>query len=153
MAHITNPRKVFNWSIELVTGEFDPWLAQKVDLPDTEIEVVEHGDSNHSIKTPGRVSYSNIVIDKLMLSSGADNFMWGWIDQCQSSIIGGGAVPDVLKNSINIFELAEDGNTIINTWLAIGVWPAKVNGHTLDRLASENSIEVLELSVDKLSKV
>jgi hypothetical protein len=57
------------------------------------------------------------------------------------------------KKTIVITEHAEDGHTVLNTWTASGVWPCKINGLDLDRMASENSIESIEFSVDKLSKI
>jgi phage tail-like protein len=152
MAKVANPRKVFNWSIEIIPDPINPFLFQKVDLPDTEVEQVSHGDTNHDIKTAGRVSYSNIKAEKLMLSNQGDTYMWGWIDTCQSSVLGGGAVPDIYKKILLITELAEDGTTPLNIWTAIGAWPCKVNGWSLDRLKSENSLENLEFSIDKLTK-
>lgn len=153
MAYIKNPRKVFNFSLQFAPTIFDPWLAQKVTLPDTDVDVVEHGDANYSIKTGGRVNYGTCTIEKLMTTTGADNWFWDWISSVQDSLIGGGLVPSLYKKILTITELAEDGSTPINTWVLEGVWPSKINGLPLDRLASDNTIETIELQCDRVSKI
>ena len=62
MAQIKNPRKVFNFSFQIMPLPIDPFLAQKVTIPEVSADVVEHGDTNHDIKTAGRVKYGNIMI-------------------------------------------------------------------------------------------
>jgi phage tail-like protein len=153
MAKFANPRKKFNWSIQIVPEAINPFMFQKITLPDIEIEQDTHGDTNHDIKTAGRVSYSNIKAEKLMPSNTSDTYMWAWADSIQSSMIGGGITPASYKKTAIIVELAEDGVTQVNQWIARGVWPTKINGLELDRTASGNSIESFELSVDKLTKV
>ena len=153
MAKFANPRKRFNFSIQITPDPINPFLFQKVTLPDSEIEQVTHGDTNHDIKTAGRVSYGNITAEKLMSSSLGDSYIWSWFDTCQSALIGGGAVPALYKKSILVQEFAEDGATVLNTWLAEGVWPSRVSGLELDRQSSDNSIEQIEFAVDVLSKV
>lgn len=153
MAKFGNPRKKFNWSIQIAPEPINPFLFQKVDMPDAEIQKDSHGDTNHDIHTAGRVSYSNITAEKLMSSAAGDSYMWAWFDTCQSSIIGGGAPPSMYKKTITIYEYAEDGATVLNTWIAMGVWPCVVKGLNLDRQSSENSIEAVEFSVDKLTKL
>ena len=153
MAKFANPRKKFTWSIAIIPEGINPFLFQKVSLPDADIEKDEHGDTNHSVKTAGRVSYSDMKAEKLMPSNQGDTYLWAWFDSCQSSTIGGGLTPDKYKKTVEVVELAEDGVTVLNRHIAIGVWPCKINGMEFDRNASGNSIESVEFSVDKLSKV
>ena len=153
MAKFANPRKKFNFSIDIAPEPINAFLFQKVTLPDSEIAKDAHGDTNHDIYTAGRVSYSNIVCEKLMTSSQGDSYMWTWFDTCQSSLLGGGGTPGQYKKTIIITEYAENGATILNTWLAEGVWPCQMKGLEFDRQSSENSIETIEFSVDRLSKV
>jgi len=153
MAKFANPRKKFNFSIQISPDPINPFLFQKVTLPDAEIEEVAHGDTNHDIKTAGRVTYGKIVCEKLMSSGQSDNYLFSWFDTCQSSVIGGGAPPELYKKVITIVEFAEDGATILNTWIAQGVWPSSLPGIELDRQLSDNTIENVEFSVDKLMKV
>jgi len=153
MAQISNPRKQFNFSIQIAPLPINPFLAQKVEIPEINVEKVAHGDTNHDIKTAGRVSYGDINIEKLMTTSGADNYVYDWAASCQDVIIGGGLVPDQYKRIVTITELAEDGTSVLNTWVCIGCWPTKINGMTLDRVSSNNTIESVALSVDKIEKL
>ncbi len=153
MAKVANPRKKFNFSIQISPDPINPFLFQKVNIPDAEIEEVPHGDTNHDIKTAGRVTYGKIVCEKLMVSDQGDSYIWSWFDTCQSSTLGGGAPPALYKKVITIVEFAEDGATVLNTWVCTGVWPSSLPGDEKDRQSSENSIENVEFTIDKLQKV
>lgn len=153
MAKFANPRKRFQFSIQISPDPINPFLFQKVTIPDSDIEEVAHGDTNHDIKTAGRVTYGKIVCEKLLPSDQGDAYLWSWFDTCQSSVLGGGAPPQIYKKVITVVEFAEDGATILNTWVAEGVWPSSLPGTELDRQASDNTIENVEFSVDKLAKI
>lgn len=152
-AKFSNPRKKYNWSIQIVPDPINPFMFQKVTLPDTEIDKVNHGDTNHDIKTAGRVSFSDLVAEKLLPAGSSDRYMWSWLESCQSAMLGGGSVPDVYKKTIFVIEYSVDGVTELNRWIANGVWPCKLNGQEFDRNASENSLENIEFSVDTIQKV
>lgn len=147
MAKVANPRKQFQFSIQ-IPGLY-PFLVQKVTLPSPEIDVVEHGDTNHTIKTAGRINYDSLVVEKLATAIGPDNWIWGWIKQIQDEFTGGGAIPDNYKKIIEVFQYSNDGKTIINTWQYEGVWPRKINGIELNRLQSDNIIESIEFCIDR----
>lgn len=153
MAKFANPRKKFNWSIQISPDPINPFLFQKVTMPDADIDETAHGDTNHDIKTAGRVNYGKLVCEKLSPSDQGDAYMWSWFDTCQSSVLGGGAPPDIYKKVITVVEFAEDGATILNTWICEGVWPSSMPGIELDRATGENTIENVEFTIDKLSKV
>jgi len=153
MAIIENPRKNFNFSIQIAPLPLNPFLAQKVSIPDTSIDVATHGDANFDVKTAARVKYSAIQIEKIQTTSGADNYFYDWLKSCQDDIIGGGLIPGAYKRIVTIFELAEDGSSILNTWVCSGCWPSQVSGNELDRMGSENTIESIELQVDNIEKL
>lgn len=153
MAKFANPRKKFNFSIQITPDPINPFMFQKVTDPDSDIEEVAHGDTNHDIKTAGRVTYGKIVCEKLQPSDEADNYLWSWHDTCQSSLLGGGAPPDIYKKVITVVEFAEDGVTIIGTSIAEGAWPSSLPGTDRDRQSSDNTIQNVEFSVDKYYKV
>ena len=46
------------------------YLFQTCTLPDVEIDQVAHGDVNRDVKTPGRVSVGNLIVEKLMTTAG-----------------------------------------------------------------------------------
>jgi phage tail-like protein len=153
MAQVSNPRKQFNFSIQIAPAPINPFLAQKVESPEITLETAEHGDTNHDIKTAGRVKFGNINISKLQTTSGADNYMFDWLYSCQDVILGGGLVPDDYKRVVTITELAEDGTSVLNTWICMGCFPVKINGQQWDRQSSDNTVEQVELSVDRVEKV
>ena len=153
MANFANPRKKFNFSIQITPDPINAFLFQKVTLPDAAIEKVEHGDANHPIKTGGRVTYGTLVCEKLSPSNQADSYLWSWFESIQSARWGGGVPPSAYKKVITVTEFAEDGSTVLNTWVCNGVWPSDLKGLELDRNASENTIENAEFSVDECWKV
>ena len=56
-AKVKNPRKKFLWQIIFVKHPINPFLFQKVTVPEISIEQVAHGDVNYDVKTGGRVSH------------------------------------------------------------------------------------------------
>lgn len=151
-AKVKNPRKKFNFRISFVKHPMNAFLAQKVTLPDIEIEEVAHGDVNRDVKTAGRVSVGTLTVEKLMTTSGPDNWLHDWLFSCQDLINGGGLTPDQYKETVLVEELAEDAFTVINTTICDEVWPKKVNGLELDRMSSENTLESIEFSVGTSDK-
>lgn len=153
MAKVVNPRKKFNFTVQVVGIPIDPFLVQNCEIPEREIEVVEHGDTNHDIKTGGRVKFGNITLEKIMTTDGADTYFEDWMAGIQDPLIGGGLNPSFYKRDLVITELKEDGTGILNIWTCIGCWPNKRGAINLDRTESENTIESIELCVDKVEKV
>lgn len=153
MAQISNPRKKFLWQVTFVKHPLNPFLFQNLTLPEVSIDQVEHGDINHSIKTGGRVVVGNLTCEKLETTSGSDVWMWAWLMSVQDLLIGGGLTPKQYKETVKIDELAEDGVSVLNSWICQGVWPTKVNGQNLDRMSSDNTLESLEFSVDEVEKI
>lgn len=153
MANVENPRKGFNFSFGIAPLPVNNWLVQEVDIPEISVDVVEHGDTNHDTKTGGRMKYTTVNLTKLMTTDGPDNYFFDWINSVADVIIGGGLPPQAYKRIVTINELAEDGETIINTWVCQGAWPSKINGQKLARMESSNSLESVELQVDKVQKI
>lgn len=151
-AKVKNPRKKFLWSITFPKHPINTYLFQTCTLPDIEIEQVAHGDINRDVKTAGRVTIGNLIVEKLMTTSGSDTWLHDWLYSCQDHIVGGGLVPNQYWETVIVNELAEDGVSVLNTHLFEEVWPCKVNGQELDRMASENSIESIEFSVGTADK-
>ena len=55
--------------------------------------------------------------------------------------------------SVLFVDFAEDGSSVLNSWICTGVWPCRVNGQNLDRMSSDNTLEDLEFSVDQIEKI
>lgn len=151
-AQIKNPRKKFLWSINFPKHPLNPYLCQNVTLPDIDIEEVTHGDINRDVKTAGRVTIGDMTIEKLVTTSGSDTWVIDWVNACQDHVNGGGLVPSQYWETVIVNELAEDGISILNSWLLQEVWPKKVTGINLDRTASENTIENMVFSVGTIQK-
>ena len=64
MPQVKNPRKVFQWRIRFVGYPINPFLFQKVQLPEIKIEEVAHGDANRDVKTAGRISVGSMTGSK-----------------------------------------------------------------------------------------
>lgn len=152
-AKVKNPRKAFLWSIQFIGRPLNPFLFQKVTIPEKNIEQVKHGDVNRDVKTAGRVEIGNMVAEKLETTSGSDTWLWDWMGKVQDTTLGGGATPEEYWESVLVSELAEDGVTVINQWVLEEVWPCKLNDQTLDRMSNENTIEKMEFSVGNLDKI
>lgn len=148
MAVIENPRKQFNFSI-LCAG-LNPFLAQNVNTPDYSLEVATHGDANYKVKTAGLPDIGTLMIEKISPATAPDNWVWIWIRDIQNTFTGGGQLPSNYKRTIEIQQYSNDGVTILNRWMLYGCWPSKINGVEFKRLGSENTLENLELQVDRI---
>ena len=146
-AKVRNPRKKFLYSITFANHPINSYLAQKVNLPDVEVEETTHGDINRDVKTAGRVKVGDLVIEKLRTTSGSDTWAHDWLAACQDMLVGGGLVPSQYWETVIVNELAEDGKSILNTHVYDEVWPKKITGLELDRTSSDNTIEHVEFSV------
>ena len=89
-AKVKNPRKKFLWQIIFVKHPINPFLFQKVTVPEISIEQVAHGDVNYDVKTGGRVSVGNLTASKLETTSGSDTWLWDWLMSVQDMLLGGG---------------------------------------------------------------
>ena len=151
-AKVKNPRKKFLWSIMFPKHPINTYLFQTCTLPDVEIDQAANGDVNRDVKTPGRVSVGNLIVEKLMTTAGSDTWLHDWLYACQDMIAGGGLPPAQIRKPAIVNELAEDGVSVLNTHIFEEVWPCKVTGLDLDRMASENTIESIEFSVGTADK-
>lgn len=147
MANVPNPRKNFNFSISI--AGLNPFLAQEVDLPNHDVDVVEHGDTNYVVKTGGQAKFDNLKVKKISDATGPDNWVWDWQKQIQDVFAGGGDLPSNYKRTIIVEQFAPDGLTVINTWVYYGAWPNKINNSTFKRIGSENTMEEIEFCVDQ----
>ena len=155
MANVANPRKVFNFSFAILGIPLNPFLFQSVDIPDREIEVVEHGDTNYDVKTGGRNKIGNLTLEKLLQTTRSIEsvYFWNWMNDIANTTTGGGLPPlQYWKNAI-LEEFAEDGMTVINRWEIYECWPNKINGQNQKRMSSDNTIEKIEMSVNRIEKV
>lgn len=152
-AKVKNPRKTFLFQIIFTKHPINAYLFQKATIPEVSVEEVEHGDVNRSVKTAGRVSVGTLTVSKLETTSGSDTWLWDWLMSVQDMLLGGGLTPSQYWETVQINELAEDGVSILNSWICEEVWPTKLNGQDLDRMSSDNTIEEIEFSVGTVEKL
>lgn len=152
-AKIKNPRKTFLFQIIFIKHPINAYLFQKATIPEVSVEEVEHGDVNRSVKTAGRVSVGTLTVSKLETTSGSDTWLWDWLMSVQDMLLGGGLTPSQYWETVQINELAEDGVSILNSWICEEVWPTRLNGQDLDRMSSDNTIEEIEFSVGTVEKL
>lgn len=151
MAAVSNPRKVFQFKIEI--DGVDQMEVQKCTLPDMETEVVKHGDTNHDVKTAGRVTVGNLKLEKLRALPTSDQILWNWQKSAQNITTGGGAIPALYKKVVIVKEMDASGLITVARWILTGVWPTKRSQADFDRMSSDNQIETLEFSVDTMDQL
>lgn len=150
MAQIANPRKQFQFVIS--TPGLNNFLCQKVSLPQESTDVTEHGDTNFLIKTGGIRKIGKLILEKIMVATGPDNWLRDWVLQVQNTQLGGGFLPSLYKRTITVQELSNDGITIINEHTCYGVWPSNREPIDFSRVGSDNTIEKIEFEVDEIVK-
>lgn len=147
MANVANPRKVFQYRILMNgIGNFE---CQKLTLPEEEIEKVPHGETNHDVKTPGRVSYTDLVVEKLKPTVPLNPEAREKLKAAQNVLTGGGLLPSALKEILTVQALDSSGTTVVETYSYDGAWLCKLSQNDFDRLMSDNQIETCTFSVDK----
>lgn len=151
MAKVANPRKVFNYKVEI--NGIDQFTIQILKLPTQEVEVVEHGDTNFKVKTGGLVTTGPMEMTRLLPITDSDTVGQNWLLLVQDAFIGGGVLPSVYKQDMVIKELDSTGTTTVNRWIVEGAWPSKIEYSDLDRTKSENYTEKLTLQVDRCKRV
>lgn len=146
MANVANTRKVFMFQIEIDgLAQFE---CQKATLPEITVEKISHGDTNHDVKTPGRWSIDDIVLEKLRALPNSDTWAMDWLTTAQDPNAGGGQLPDNIKKPVVVRELDTTGLLVVNTWEYDGCWVCKVGQTVMDRMSGENVIETITISVD-----
>lgn len=145
---VPNARKVFNYEVEI--NGLNQFEVQKLTLPDINIEQVEHGDANHKIKTPGMVTVGNCTLEKIKRLPGADNWAWNWLRDAQNMNTGTGTLASGHKMTLIVRERTPTGLSA-NYWLLEGCWVCRISQSDFSRTDSENIIQTVEISVDRVS--
>lgn len=153
---IINPRKKFNFRVSILPEPIIPiFSVQTITLGESAIDIVEHGFGNTVLKTGGLVKIGNLTMERIMESGlgdiAASIWEWHWMVQDPTMQVGGN--PKSYKRIIKIDELGNGfgSPTAVNTWFAVGAWPATINGREYDRQSSDNLIESVEFAIDYLT--
>lgn len=151
MAKYDNPQKGFTFGV--IAPGLNPYSVQEVDLPDVDFDELQHGESNHMIKTAGMIKYGDGTLNKLLPAVGSDNWIWAWVTSIQDGVSGGGQIPSAYKRNIRVVQYAPDGINIVAAWDWIGAWPKKINGLKLSKTKSENVMQEITFAMDMAVKV
>jgi phage tail-like protein len=147
---VTNTAKVFQFRVEM--RGIDQWEVQEVNIPEVEMDVVEHGDANFLVKTGGILKFGDITLKRLKKMQAGDTWAWDWLLRVQDPATGGGTLPENYKEQVIIKQLSADGSTTIDQWICLGCFPKKVSHETFNRTSSDNQMETVVLSVDLVRK-
>jgi len=155
MATLLNPRKAFNFRISFPGFPGMPvFSVQKVTMPEETVEKVEHGLGNSRINTAGQYVCSDANLERIIPAKIHDDsrtvnkFFRDWQRAAQDPITGGGSDPIIYKRLVLVEELANDGVTVLNSYVMTGAWPTKINGREYSRTESSNVVETVDLSTD-----
>lgn len=147
-AKVANPLKQFQFQI-LIPG-MNPFLAQKVKLPDEESDVTEHGDAGFLVKTPGLAKLGMLTVEKIKSATVVDDSIRNWRREIFNYSSGLSGIPAAIKRPIVIEQFGPDGISVIDRFIYNGCWPQKVNGIDYDRKGSDNTIETIDFCVDEV---
>ena len=153
---IVNPRKKFNFRVNILPLPIIPTFSvQQITLGESAIDITEHGFGNTVIKTGGLVKIGNLTMERIMEASSGDiaSSLWAWHLMVQDPAKQIGGSPLDYKRILQIDELATGMGDLValNTWYAIGAWPATINGREFDRTSSDNLVDSIEFSIDYLT--
>lgn len=151
MPALANPLKSFNFAIEI--AGLNQFAAQEVKLPTPELDSVEHGGSNFMVKTAGMSKTGDMEIKQLKALDGSDGWAWQWITQAQNPLLGTGSIPSAYKKTCIVRELAPDGITTVHAYVCDGCWVKKIDPEAFKRTASENMMQTVTISVDRIIRL
>ncbi len=142
-----NPQRAYRFRVEM--DGVDQWAIQKFTLPERSMTVVKHGGGDHDIKTASKREIGDATFEKLIPSDFVTNLLGlsEWMELCLKGI------PTAYKRNLVVKLLGNDGLTTVKTYLLLGCFPIKIAQNDLDRMADENSLETLTLSVDEVKEI
>lgn len=137
-----NPTHTYSFRVE-VDG-IDQWQIQSITLPEQSVSVIEHGGGDHNIKTAGKRAIGNATLKHLNSLAGDNQFGYNWLMLTKTG------VPAAYKKIVIVKELGQDNISTVKTWTLMGCFPIRKSQNDLDRMAAENTLVELELSVDEV---
>lgn len=142
---LENPIRGYRFRVE-VDG-VSQWAIQKVTLPEVSTTVLEHGGGDLSIKTASKKIVGEATFEKLVSINDTDSWGSDWLESCVTGL------PSSYKRNIVVRLLDNDGITTVKTYILTGIFPTKLTRADLDRMADENFMETLTLSVDNITEL
>lgn len=117
-----------------------------------EIAKVEQYEGGSLIpnKSPGRVTVSDVTLERGVTNGDSDLYDW-WLQVVRMSA-NIGLIDDEYKKSVEILQLDRDGS-VIRRWVLDGAWPTKMVIGEWDNNADENVVESVTLTLDTFDKL
>lgn len=144
MSQLGDTKKSFRFAIDL--NGVQQMSVQKVSGLEAEIETVAHGEGDSDVFTPGRVKFGKVTLERVQSIFGVDNAFWTWLQSAR--LIGAAA-----KRTFTVRQLGADGVTSIAIWQVSDAFPTKVSQGENARTSSDNIMETVELSVDRIIRL
>jgi len=144
---VANPRKIHNFFLSI--DGVDQFEIQEMSFPELSLDVVEHGDTNYIVKTPGILKIGTIQLKKLKRMETTDTWAITWLFGGQNPIIGGGILPSLLVRTITIEEREASNTITVGRIVWEGAWCSNVGQNAYSRMQSENIIQDITLQVEK----
>ncbi len=144
MSQLGDTKKSFRFAIDL--NGVQQMSVQKVSGLEAEIEPVAHGEGDSDVFTPGRTKFGKVTLERVQTVFGTDNSMWLWLQSAR--VIGSRA-----KKTFTVRQLSADGITSVAIWQILDAFPTKVSQGENVRTSSDNVMETVELSVDKIVRL
>lgn len=119
---------------------------------EAEIAKVEQWEGGSLIpdKSPGRVTVSDVTLERGVADGDSDLYNW-WLEVVRMSANQGLVTPDY-KRPVEIIQLDRDGS-VIKRWALDQCWPTKMVVGEWDNDADENVIEMLTITLDTFDKI
>jgi phage tail-like protein len=117
-----------------------------------EIAKVEQWEGGSLIpdKSPGRVTVSDVTLERGVANGDSDLYTW-WQDVVRVSANSGLPSP-FYKRVVDVVSLERDGS-VLRRWILSGAWPTKFVAGEWDNDADENVIEMVTLAIDTFDLV
>lgn len=146
-----NPHKKFAYKVEIYG--IDSFKVQKVKLPEFGTETAEHGVANIKIKTAGMHNAGDVELSNLWDFGKRNSFAYNWLRLASNPENGRIGIPSEYKKDGYILQLDVDLNRVITKIGIFGCFPKSIDLDEFDSLSSENTMEKLVLSCDRIAYV
>lgn len=143
----TTPSSLFqSWQFGVEINGFNAALFSKGKEPSIEFEEVAFAPagSMYDQKTPGRVKFEDITLEKGVLQNGADQAALTWLASQVDVLAGTGGVPSDCLRDVDLVRFDRSGRET-RRWTLHGAWIKKYEGDELEGGKTDNSIEKITL--------
>lgn len=141
-----SPRMTYNYRVT-VEG-LRSVLVSAVQIPERQIPEIMHsgGGANRNTKHPGKLSYTDLVIEKIMTHDGSDTWAYDWQNETRDDDGNGDVL--ISRRDVTVEHIADNGNVVLDTWVMRECWVKGISYSKNDSLQEgERLIETVTISV------